>query len=85
MSNILQGDLAAALLEEAALVEPFFRENGKIFMKFDRIDVERNQLVFYWRGQQTVTKPLEPGDRGPGDVVTISGIEAKTEITLESD
>jgi hypothetical protein len=76
--------LALQLLESAALVEPFFRdEHGNIFMKFDRVDVDlgTQRLVFYWQGQMTVSQPLE-GVATPGNIVSLGGIEGKTKISI---
>lgn len=74
--------LAAELLAQAALVEPFFRdEHGKIFLKFDRIDVDltTQRLVFFWDGKQTVSQPLD-GAFTPMNIVSIGGIDGKTGI-----
>lgn len=88
--NALKKALTGKALEQLfdgkipELQEPFFRENGKLFMHFDRIDVEQNQLVWYWRGKVIVSQPLD-GLRSAMDPVTISGIEGKTEVTFTRD
>lgn len=75
--------LARELMEKAELQEPFYRENGQIFMKFDRIDVERNSIIFFWKGKKIVTQPLDE-NRCLNDVLTIGGIEGKTGVTFET-
>ena len=73
--------LVKQLLEKADLQEPFLRDEGKLFLKFDRIDFDpypSPHLVYYWRGKETLRMPV-PG-HNPYNVLTIGGIDGRTEI-----
>jgi hypothetical protein len=74
---------ASEMLELLSLVEPFYREGDKVYMKFDRIDVDigTQRLVFYWKGEQTISKPLD-GMATPGNIITLGGIEGRSQVTF---
>lgn len=82
--DAMRATMLEAITEQAGPDSVFFAEEGKTFMRFDRITVEfdgmRPTLCFSWRGTPTFEQKLD--ELTPGGNITISGISGQTEFTF---